>query len=96
MSIPTLRGYTREDGSYWVTDPDNNGLTKEEFNKYVAYVLSTLYLDNIGELYLAVANKYLQQDVTEASAIQRREAVVKILTDVTFVVSTAVETKLFR
>jgi len=95
ISIPTLRGYTREDGSYWVTDPDNNGLTEEEFNKYVAYVLSTLYLDNIGELYQAVAHKYLQQDVTEASAIQRREAVVKILTDVTFVVSTAVEAKLF-
>ena len=60
MSIPTLRGYTREDGSYWVTDPDNNGLTKEEFNKYVAYVLSPMYVDNIGELVQAVAKKYLK------------------------------------
>ena len=61
ISIPTLRGYTTDDSSYWVPDPDNNGLTKEEFNQYLdTYVLSPMYRDNIGELVQVVAKKYLK------------------------------------
>ena len=64
ISIPTLRGYTTEDGSYWtkLRDHDNNGMTKEEFNIYVAAVVAEMHQEYSGKQSLvdAVANKYLK------------------------------------
>ncbi|XP_005106414.2 neuroligin-4, X-linked [Aplysia californica] len=85
MHIPTIYGYTKEDSSWLVPDPENDGVTLIEFNTILRSIIANLFDSDSriqNELYKNVLKVYLPGETSKTKTPEElRDILVNVLTD---------------
>lgn len=96
VPIPMIFGWTSDDSSLYVPDPEDNGLTIEEFSTFIQGYLRTTYLpEDVGELYAQALTIYGMTNVSSLTPTEIRSAAVDLITDVTIRSFIVKEARLF-
>ncbi|GFN75757.1 neuroligin-3 [Plakobranchus ocellatus] len=84
VAIPTMYGFTTDDSSWMISDPDDNGVTPEEFFQYVHVGIRQNFppsdWDRIDK---DMKEVYMPDDPSKLSPLQRRAILSRIITDLT-------------
>ncbi|GFR61402.1 carboxylic ester hydrolase [Elysia marginata] len=84
VSIPVVLGWTADDSSWYVPDPDDNGLTFEEFASFVQSYISISYTPaEAGPLYQRVLRQYNISASSNLTTLDIRSVAAQLITDAT-------------
>ncbi|CAL1543609.1 unnamed protein product [Lymnaea stagnalis] len=94
--IPTIYGYTKEDGSWLVSDPENDGVSLAEFKATIEGFVSVLYPEKYQRSVVDKAMKgYLPANATSLSKFHLRDILIRAATDGFVAAGTVREATLF-
>ncbi|GFO12050.1 carboxylic ester hydrolase [Plakobranchus ocellatus] len=80
--IPTIVGFTTDDGSWLVPDPDDDGITYPEFQYILnAYLALGFPPSEKDEVYRRVTEAYLPSNPLTLNPVQLRSILIEIATD---------------
>ncbi|GFR88936.1 carboxylic ester hydrolase [Elysia marginata] len=96
VAIPTIVGYTTDDGTWLVADSENDGVTYTEFTHYVnAYITQFFPPSQRAEILQRVRAAYLPSNPADLAPAQLRAILSKITTDLTMAAFIVKQARLF-
>ncbi|GFR68870.1 carboxylic ester hydrolase [Elysia marginata] len=96
VAIPTITGYTTDDGSWLVPDLDDDGVTYPEFQYILnAYITQYFPPSERNETYTRVVKAYLPDDPASLTPLQLRGILVRLATDAFIVTHVIKQARLF-
>lgn len=96
VGIPTIVGYTTDDGSWLVPDPENEGFSNALFLYFLSiYVVRNYPSNEHVDIFKRALETYVTNETTSLNPIQLRTLLVRIVTESFMVAPSITQARLF-